>query len=177
MEKWKKLPVEGKKGEIYEVSNSGKMRKWHPNEKNPQFLKGSLIRGYRVFNTKLTNGKGTSLYIHKLIAEHFLKRKSNEQKFVIHKDYDKENNEVANLKWVTKDELNNHHKKNPNILNMERPKGLVRYSKLSENDVKNIKKKLKEKNPDKRKIAEQYNITVTQLNRIQTGKNWSHVSI
>lgn len=177
MEKWKKLPVEGKKGETYEVSSEGKMRKWHPGEKNPQILKGSSIRGYRVFNTKLTNGKGTSLYIHKLIAEQFLKRKSDDHRFVIHKDYDKANNEATNLKWATKEELNLHHKKNPNILNMVRPKGLVRYSKLSEADVRKIKKSLLAKNPDKKKIAEKYDITVTQLNRIQAGKNWSHVTI
>jgi len=177
MEKWKKLPVEGKKGETYEVSNLGRMRKWHPGEKNPQILKGSSIRGYRVFNTKLTNGKGTSLYIHKLIAEQFLKKKSDQQRFVIHKDYNKENNEVVNLKWATKEELNLHHTKNPNIINMVRPKGLVRYSKLSEADVIKIKKTLLGKNVDKKKLAEKFNITVTQLNRIHAGKNWSHVKI
>ena len=177
MEKWKKLPIEGKKGETYEVSNLGRMRKWHPGEKNPQILKGSSIRGYKVFNTKLTNGKGTSLYLHKLIAEQFLKRKTDKHNFVIHKDYDKSNNSVSNLKWASKEELNKHHKKNPNILNMVRPKGLVRYSKLTEADVKKIKRSLKGKNPDKKKLAEKYNITVTQLNRIAKGQNWSHVTV
>lgn len=188
MEKWKKLTIydpkkkkdrviEGKKGETYEVSNQGRMRKWHPGEKNPQILRGSLIRGYKVFNTKLTNGKGTSLYFHKLVAEQFLKRPSKDHKFVIHKDYEKENNATKNLKWVDKKGLDKHHKKNPNILNMVRPKGLVRYSKLSVADVKKIKKLLLKKNPKKKEIAAKFGITHTQLNRIDRGENWSHVTI
>ncbi len=177
MEKWKKLPYEGKKGETYEVSDHGRMRKWHPGEKNPQLLKGSKIRGYKVFNTKLTNGKGTSLYFHKLIAEQFVKRPSDDHKFVIHRDYDKLNNHISNLKWVSKMQLDKHHKKNPNILNMVRPKGLIRYSKLTENDVKRIKIMLKRNKNRKKMIAKEFGITHTQLNRIERGENWGHVTV
>jgi len=112
-EKWKKLPYTGKKGETYEISNLGSMRKWHPYEKNPQILKGSNIRGYQVFNTKLTNGKGTSLYIHKIVAENFVKRKKEDKNFVIHKDYDKLNNNAKNLKWVDRKGMDKHHSDNP----------------------------------------------------------------
>jgi len=113
MEKWKKLPYKGKKGEIYEISNLGNMRKWHPGEKNPQLLKGSNIRGYQVFNTKLTNGRGTSLYIHKIVAENFVKRKKEEKNFVVHKDYNKLNNQAKNLKWVDRKGMEKHHSINP----------------------------------------------------------------
>lgn len=113
MEKWKKLSYQGKKGESYEISNLGNMRKWHPGEKKPQVLKGSNIRGYQVFNTKLTNGRGTSLYIHKIVAEFFVKRNKEEKSFVIHKDYDKQNNEAKNLKWVDRKGMEKHHSANP----------------------------------------------------------------
>ena len=178
MEKWKKLPYSGKKGETYEVSNKGNMRKWHPGEKKPQALRGSNIKGYKVFNTKLSNGKGTSLYIHKLIAQQFLKQPSANHKFVAHKDYDKDNNASSNLKWMTREELNKHHKKNPNILNMVRPKGLVRYSKLTEADVKKIKKKFQGKGKiDWDALSKQYGVTAIQLKRIKAGKNWAHVTV
>lgn len=113
MEKWKKLSYQGKKGETYEISNLGNMRKWHPGEKNPQVLKGSNIRGYQVFNTKLTNGRGTSLYIHKIVAECFVKRNKEEKSFVIHKDYNKQNNDAKNLKWVDRKGMERHHSANP----------------------------------------------------------------
>jgi len=113
MEKWKKLPYEGKKGEHYEISSMGNMRKWHPGEKMPQQLKGSNIRGYRVFNTKLTNSKGVSLYIHKIVAENFVKRKKEGKNFVIHKDYNKQNNEAKNLKWVDRKGVEKHNAVSP----------------------------------------------------------------
>jgi len=113
MEKWKKLPYEGKKGEHYEISSMGNMRKWHPGEKNPQILKGSKIGGYQVFNTKLTNGRGTSLYVHKIVAEHFVKRSKEEKSFVIHRDYNKANNIAKNLKWVNRKGMEKHHSVNP----------------------------------------------------------------
>jgi len=89
------------------------LKLWHPNEKNPQLLKGSNIRGYQVFNTKLTNGRGTSLYIHKIVAENFVKRSKQEKNFVIHKDYDKQNNVAKNLKWVNRKGMEKHHSANP----------------------------------------------------------------
>lgn len=177
MEKWKRLSFEGKKGEWYEISNLGRMRKWHPGERNPQVLKGSSISGYRVFNTKLTNGRGTSLYLHKMVAQHFVKQNSGAHQFVIHKDYDKENNAAKNLKWVSKLGLEKHHKKNPNFASDKKRVKLVK-TKLTEREVRRIKVMLK-KMEYKRKynIAKEFGITNTQLNSIVNGKNWAHIKV
>jgi len=66
-----------------------------------------------VFNTKLASGRGTSLYIHKIVAENFVKRKNEEKSFVIHKDYNKLNNMAKNLKWVDRRGMEKHHSANP----------------------------------------------------------------
>ncbi len=175
MEKWKKLPFTGKKGEWYEVSNFGAMRKWHPGEKNPQNLKGSNISGYRVFNTKLTNGRGTSLYIHKIVAQQFVKQRSHDRSYVIHKDYNKQNNAASNLKWVDKAGLDRHHKKNPNIQHVD--KKSLAENKLTATDVRRIKLMLKMRANRKTTIAKEFGITASQLNNIEKGVNWSHIKV
>jgi len=47
--------------------------------------------------------------------------------------------------------------------------------KLKKEDVINIKIELKEKNLNQKQIAEKYNIDVTTISKINTGKLWSHV--
>lgn len=174
MEKWKKLPFKGKKGEWYEISNLGVMRKWHPGEKNPQTLKGSDISGYRVFNTKLTNGRGTSLYVHKIVAAHFVKQTAPDRTYVIHKDYNKHNNAASNLKWVSKVGLDKHHKKNPNLTHGKNGTSAV---KLTATDVRRIKLMLKIRANRKTTIAKEFGITASQLNNIEKGKNWAHIKV
>ncbi|MHA7843264.1 MAG: hypothetical protein ACX93I_08095 [Winogradskyella sp.] len=51
------------------------------------------------------------------------------------------------------------------------------YAKLSENNVRLIKKMLKNPNRKTRlkMIAKQFGISTTQLKRIETGENWGHV--
>jgi len=176
-ERWKQLPYKSTRGDLYFISNQGRLKKKSRVHKDGLILKGANVRGYQVFNTRLTNDKGTSLYIHKLVAQEFLKRPSKKHQFVIHKDYEKLNNKTSNLKWVTRDELNKHHKKNPNILNLERPSRRPN-AKLTESKVKQIKKMLAAKKPKKMKdIAAKFDITQTQLNRIKNGKNWANVTI
>jgi predicted transcriptional regulator len=49
--------------------------------------------------------------------------------------------------------------------------------KLTESDVKVIKKMLKNEKTRFSQIARQFGITHTQLNRIRKGQNWGHVTI
>jgi DNA-directed RNA polymerase sigma subunit (sigma70/sigma32) len=51
-------------------------------------------------------------------------------------------------------------------------------SKLTENDVLEIKKKLKEGNYSTlTSLAKEFGITVQSLHKIKTGKSWSHIAI
>jgi hypothetical protein len=133
-EKWKKIRLSKiNKSEHYEISNYGRIRRYHPDKKE-----------YRI---------------------------SKDHKFVIHLDFVKDNNHCQNLEWVTHEEMYAHHKNNPNY-----KKGVVRNSKLTETDVIRLKKKLGRNKNKLYKIAREFGITHTQLNRIRSGENWGHIN-
>jgi hypothetical protein len=115
-------------------------------------------------------------YVHKLVAEHFVKRDQPDQTFVIHLDHDKQNNYYPNLRWVTKDEMIEHNRNNPSLKNRQLPRQTRNY-KLTESKVRIIKKLLLNDKNRLKMIAKQFGITHTQLNRIRSGENWKHVTI
>ncbi len=137
-----------------------------------KLLQPSKIKGYPILNVKLPNGKRSTRYLHKIVAELYLGPYTGNRNYVIHLDYNKDNNHVRNLRWVNKTELAEHQSVNPNY-----KKGVIRYSKLTETDVIRLKKKLKRGKNPLYKIAKEFGITHTQLNRIRKGENWSHVKV
>ena len=142
-----------------------------------------LVQKRKKLNTKLTN-KNTinfSVLFHKAVAELFLDAPEDEnQKFVIHKDFDKLNNRVDNLEWASQEEINERVKKHPKMILWEFKKQFVdqsmkvKTSKLSEMDVLTIKTRLKRGYPLK-KLAKQFGVSDMQIHRIKTGENWGHV--
>ncbi|MDA3820138.1 MAG: NUMOD4 domain-containing protein [Candidatus Delongbacteria bacterium] len=136
-EKWKKIRLSKiNKSEHYEISNYGRIRRYHPDKKEYRILKSSYIKGYKVFAFKSGDSakKTVTKTMHKLVAEAFCERPSKDHKFVIHLDFVKDNNHCQNLEWVTHEEMYAHHKNNPNY-----KKGVVRNSKLTETDVIRLK--------------------------------------
>ena len=172
VEIWKDLIIPDLcESEKYEISNFGRLKSFKTSI-NGKILKNSLIKGYNALVVKLHNGKSTTKYIHKLVAEHFIEKDNELQQFVIHLDFDKQNNHVLNLKWVTKQTMFAHQKINPNY-----NRGTINNAKLSETDVMRLKMKLAR---DKNKLyvlAREFGITHTQLNRIKKGENWKHVTV
>lgn len=169
----------------YEVSNYGRLRSFqaapairrtHSVENaDGTIIKGSVIQGYRSLNIR-SEGKTLNRYVHKLVAEHFVVRERPDQTFVIHLDHDKQNNLYQNLRWVTKDEMIEHNRNNPNVKNRPVTRRTRNY-KLTESKVKIIKKLLRNDKNRLKMIAKQFGITHTQLNRIRSGENWKHVTI
>ena len=158
--------------EKFQVSNYGRLKNCKTDDIT--LVKEYYINGYQNLPLKQKkNGKQTSRYVHKLVAEHFQER--GDGVFVIHLDYDKTNNKVENLKWATKREKEIHQFSNPEYIN--RPK-MATNAKLTETKVKLIKRKLNDPNRRTRlkMIAKQFGVTTMQLHRIKTGENWGHVS-
>jgi hypothetical protein len=171
-EHWKKLVIEGlAQEETYEISDYGRIKSFK-SDPNGQIINGSLLKGYHILNVKLTTGKRTTKYIHKLVAEHFIDKESPHQLYVIHVDFDKNNNHVNNLRWVTRQTMFAHQKINPNY-----KRGTINNAKLTETQVIRLKKKLKKSKNPLYKIAKEFGITHTQLNRIRRGENWGHIKI
>lgn len=177
IEKWKKIKFEDdiSERENYEISNKGRVKSFK------QYEHGMIIRlfgvgGYKRLPIRRKNGKRTALYIHKLVAEYFVPKESEDQTFVIHLDYDKDNNSAWNLKWATKKEKETHQFTNPKY---SKPSDRVRYSKLTEGRVRMIKRKLLDPNRKTRlkMIAKQFGISEMQLHRIKTGENWGYVKV
>ena len=144
-----------------------------------------LKESKKKMNRKVLRKRESSvvLVLHRLVAEHFLERPAEEDKvFVIHKDFDKTNNHVDNLAWANQDEISARHSQQPKLIlhkferqlyNIPQP---PRNTKLSENDVLYIKKRLK-KNDAVEKLAQRFNLSVAAINNIKQGKTWKNVKL
>jgi hypothetical protein len=171
-EVWKKLRIAYlDKNEKYEISNYGRVRSFKSKPAG-SILKNSILKGYEVISVKLIDDKRTTKYIHKLVAEHFIKQDNILQSCVIHIDFDKQNNHLSNLMWVTRETMFAHQKINPHY-----KRGIISNAKLTETEVIRIKMKLARGKNKLYKIAKEFGITHTQLNRIRSGENWSHVKV
>jgi len=156
----------------YDVSSHGRVKSYAVDKKNGRIMKGSDVNGYLSVMVRLGKKVSQTHYIHRLVASAFLPLPSAEHRYVAHLDYNKKNNNRYNLKWMTEKELTTHNNQNPTILR-SRSTGY----KLTESDVRVIKKLLKSNKTRLSMIAKRFNITHTQLNRIRSGENWGNVTI
>jgi len=160
----------------YAVSNYGRVVSYTDSIETGRLLKYGIIGGYYVLT--LSQKIKQSRCVHKLVAYYFLPQPEPEQNFVIHYDFDKQNNTVKNLQWVNREQLYEHQNHNPKVLqarkNHTRRK---RGPKLTEKQVKNMKKIIHDPNRKLtyKQIAKRYNISEVQLYRIKSGHDWAHV--
>ena len=189
-EEWKEIDLgEDKLRYNYAISNYGRIVSYSDSLEKGRLLKGSLVDGYPVFRYKQfyksengTRIKNKQIFIHKLVADSFRKRENDDQQFVIHLDYNKLNNNIDNLKWTSKREMELHQQTNPNVLLARKKRKETKpYKghKLNATQVKHLKKKIFD---PKRKarlkiLAKQFGISEMQLYRIKSGENWAHVTI
>ena len=186
-EQWKEFHPEHKLKNRYAISNYGRLISFTDTIENGSLLKGALADGYTVFrykiyaNKKITN---KTIFVRKLVAENFLEKTSEDQTFVLLLDRNRTNNFVGNLKWATKEEMIEHSKKSPIVIQtrkkqIERKRQLGQGNKLTSTTVKIIKKRIFDPNRKTRMriIAKQFGISEMQLYRIKSGENWAHVTI
>lgn len=86
----------------YEISDQGQVRRVKVGRaRGSQLLKQMKnASGYNYVNLH-HGGKQSTILVHRLVAEHFCRRKSEERCHVCHKDGDKVNNAKENLYWGT----------------------------------------------------------------------------
>jgi hypothetical protein len=182
-EKWKPVYFEGiSKDDRYEISDFGRIKLWVKKKNDWVIQRPSNVNGYAYFSFRteetVLNKKRITKSLHRLVAEEFLSQPSREHDKVIHIDFNKWNNQLNNLKWVTRPEMFAHSRKSPKTAEaIERRKGEITNSKLTETEVMRLKKKLSRGKTPLYKIAREFGITHTQLNRIRRGDNWSHVKM
>ncbi|OFY33800.1 MAG: hypothetical protein A2275_17860 [Bacteroidetes bacterium RIFOXYA12_FULL_35_11] len=169
-EEWKPIPRTNGK---YHISSIGRLKSFIIDKKNGQIVQGSLTSGYRRVSLKI-NKQTERFFIHQLVAEAFIPKPSAEHTHIIHIDSNKKNNQVSNLAWVTKEELNKRMYQHF-VKYRKNYKGvIISNSNLKEEDVKLLKTMINKGIPQY-KIAKMFCVSATQIKRITRGENWSHV--
>lgn len=178
-ETWKHLAFPGWKQlrNRYAVSSAGRIASYKENIEDGKILSGSLTTGYRTLNLHRPGNKGT-LYIHREMAKLFLKKPGAKEKYVIHINHNKLDNNIKNIRWATLEEMIEHQQKSPakiayKKVQATRTEGL----KLNAKQVKKIKDLLGNKNRKVtiRQIAEQHEVSEMTIYRIKSGENWGRV--
>jgi hypothetical protein len=185
-EQFKEIEVEYALKLRYAISNKGRLISFSENIEDCRLLKGSISDGYPTFSFRIKkDGKTISkcLFLYKLVAHYFIPKQSEEQTYVLHLDYSRNNDDVNNLRWATRAEMIAHRNKNPNIIQAR--KSLIEHNlkadgrKLTITKVMLIKTILSrpEQKTRLKMIAKQFGVSEMQIRRIASGENWGHIKI
>lgn len=179
-EVWKPMQFRGSKTlrNRYALSSAGRIASYREDIlEDGKLLNGSLTTGYRTLNLHRPGNQGT-LYIHREIAKIFLDRPSPKHKFVIHKNHDKLDNSVKNLKWATLEEMIKHQQGSPAKIAYKKKQANREVGlKLTATQVRRIKEALNNKNRriTIKQLADKYDVSEMTMYRIKSGENWARV--
>lgn len=127
--------------------------------------------GYSYTNLSINKIRKTKK-IHRLVAEAFLPL-INGKINVNHIDGDKLNNKLSNLEWCTSSENTMHAYKLGLKNGVKGEKSHL--SKLTKEDVLEIRHIKKTRNLSNQNISEKYNCSCSQIQRIVNRTNWTHI--
>jgi len=170
----------------YAVSNKGRIVSFTESLENGKILKGAYADGYKVLRYKVRESeKAVTKYffVYKLIAEKFIPKVSEDQNYVLHLDYVRDNDDTKNLQWATYEEMLAHSKRSPHVKKAKLK--LLEHNiksdgrKLTVTKVMLIKKILQNPNRTTRlkMIAKQFGVSETHIRRIVSGENWGHIKV
>ena len=186
IEQWKEYVLPNPAKVRYAFSNYGRIKSFTDKIENGRLLKGGITEGFLFVRYKrFTNGvcKNYHLAVHKIVAELFIPKQSEDQEYVLHLDYDKLNNQLYNLKWATYNEMRAHGHKSPAVIaafkkfqedNIKRD-----GRKLTSTHVMRIKLKMKRQGEkfSVRRTAKEFGVSEMQIYRIKWGENWGHIQV
>ncbi len=182
-EKWKpiKFSSKVKLQKKYLVSNTGKISSYADSPKKAHALKAKRIEDFHCISLRM-HGVKKSLFIHRLVAEAFVKRKSSKHEFVLHLDHNRSNNHASNLKWATHKEQLEHRKSSPAVKRAIKARVLISgsFSKvLNETKVRRMKEEMF--NPKRKRtlkqIAAAYKTSEMNVYRIKKGEFWYQIKV
>lgn len=177
-EKWVEVtPPSSTKTNNYYISNYGRIKSVNKVNLDEKLLKGSKSPrgGYRTLNIRLVGKKSCSVYIHKFVAEYFLRKEGQDKEFVVHLDEDKNNNHWQNLKWMSRSELTKWQIDHGVFDSQNKKRGS--NTKMTETKVKILKQRIKEGKTKEKVLAKNFNISLAHLKRIQRGQYWGYVQL
>lgn len=123
-------------------------------------------KGYRVCTIKINNSFITKT-VHRIVAEAFIPNLENKE-FVNHIDGDKNNPDIDNLEWVTREENIQHSKEilGNNFLGED-----SKQSKLTEEQARFVK--YEARNFSNKRLAKLFNCSNANISHIRNNKHWS----
>ena len=131
--------------------------------------------------------KNKEMLVHRILMEKILGRKLREDEVVHHKDGIRGNNNIDNLEVMTISEHIKLHRKKENVAERVRKQLKTRKenstifvgcckAKLSENEVKEIKIRLR--NGEKTvRLVDEFNVASTTIDNIKHGHSWKRIKI
>lgn len=168
----------------YAISSKGRVVSYTNDlKKDGSVINGSTIEGYAIMRFKVKD-KYMAFLFHRLVAEYFLKQPSPEHDYVIHLNYNKKDNRKENLRWATSEQVFEHSKKNPRVIDarenrIKHPEQYAQFKKLKFKQVVAIKKILAD--PQRKitykQIAAKYGISEMAITRMKRGENWGYVKV
>lgn len=168
-EEWRKVP----NFPAYSVSNFGNVRR---DAKGGGAVVGRILK----FNPTLSGYLMVHLWkdkkphprlVHRLVAEAFIPRESEERKEIAHYDGNRSNNRVDNLRWATRSEnMQDTKRHGTSVTGSKNP-----MSKLDESKVKDIKNRLRQ-GESISCVAGEYSVNRATIEFIKNGKTWKHVA-
>ncbi len=178
---WKQIPyVKGITKKNYAVSNQGRIASYVGNINDLTILKPKLYDGMYRYNLR-HNGKALGLFPSVAVATVFIKKPNSKCTKIIHLNYDKTNNDISNLKWVTSEDYFTHRSKNTHSTAVLLAKVAVKNmsKKLDEKKVIQLKKEIW--NPKRKlsfkQLADKFGIAEMNLYRIKSGVFWYHIRV
>lgn len=186
-EQFKEMEIEGTFRRRYAISTAGRLLSFVDEFQDGRLLNGSYADGYKVLRYKINRPDGTlynkHVFFYKLVANAFIIRPSEQHLHIAHLDYIRDNDNINNLRWMTREEHLEHYRKSPNVIRAK--KNLIEHNikadgrKLTSTKVMLIKKLLNNPNRSTRikMIAKQFGVSEMQIQRIRTGENWGHIKV
>lgn len=174
MEEWKDIAG----FDNYQISNYGRVK----NKNTERILSSCISRNGYIKVTLRASNKTHVVYIHRLIAEHFLNNPSEEQLLwasntvygkvqVNHIDGNKLNNHIDNLEWSTgKENIKHSYDTELNL-----PKRAEVNGKLTEEQVIEIRRLYKETNCTQKELGIKYNTNPRNIGYIINRDTWTHI--
>ena len=176
-EEWKKIRTKTPTNMVdYHISNHGRIKSVLKENGKERLLKTTKMKdGYRRANMRVQGRKMEIQTIHRLVFNHFIENKYEGEYFVIHKDGNKENNHLNNLEIMNREQLSKRWDEKGFYKNIDLAS--KKKVKLTETKVKLLKQRLKKGKTKKSILAKQFNISLAQLKKIESGKSWKYVEI
>ena len=178
---WKDIDNFFNFGDIYQVSNMGRVKSKERRVRAKNYTRIVRERIMSLSNDKdgykkvtlCRNGKSKTVRVHILVAREFVDNPEGKPQ-VNHINGKKYDNNVNNLEWVTLSENRAHAYRTglQRCLSGEN----CNFSKLKEIEVVKIKKLIK-KGFNDLEISKMFNVSRTNITLIRLGKNWKHVKL